>query len=273
MAQVSKIMVHNWEEPFLTNSCSTNPREHHGSGAIFFSSCNLRCVYCQNYSISQTTCGQNVSSDQLIEIFKKLESQNVCNINLVTPTHFVKQIISALTKYKPKVPVVYNTSGYETAETIKALRGLVDIFLFDFKYASSDKSSEYSHAPAYVKNCKIALCEAKKQQKNDIFEGGIMKSGVVVRHLLLPGCSSDAIEILNYLHDTYGKNKNISLLNQFTPCGEANAIPSLNHRPKPIEYKRVVSYAKTLDMPNIFIQDESSATEEFIPDFSTFCDF
>ena len=272
-AVISKIMIHNWEEPFLTNSCSTNRDEKHGSGAIFFSGCNLKCVYCQNYEISSKICGKEVTDYELAEIFKLLESKNVCNINLVTPTHFVKQIIGALSIYKPKIPIVYNSSGYETIETIKALEGLVDIYLFDFKYINQNTAKDYSNAINYPEICKNALLEAKKQVKNEVFDGNIMQKGIVIRHLLLPGESQIAILILNFIKDNLGKNSYVSLLNQYAPFGKAKSIAKLNKRPTDLEYKRVVNFAKSLDMPNIFLQDKTSANDEFVPDFSVFCDF
>lgn len=271
-AQVSKVMVHMWEEPYLTNICGKSS-EKLGSGAVFFSGCNLKCIYCQNNTISSSCCGKEVSPQELADIFKKLEAQNVCNINLVTPTHFVKQIIKALETYRPAIPIVYNTSGYEKPETILALKGLVDIFLFDFKYFSNDIAKNYSSAPNYPEVCKEALKTARNQVDDKFDENGIMQSGLVVRHLLLPSCSGDGIEILKWINDNLGKNTFVSLLNQYTPHSKATTHPILKNKPKRLEYSRLVAFAKSLEMPNVFLQDETSASDNFIPDFSVFCDF
>lgn len=271
IAQVSKVMVHLWEEPFLTNICGPLG-EKRGSGAIFFSGCNLKCIYCQNHQISSVCSGKQTTATELADIFKQLEKQNVCNINLVTPTHFVKQIIEALNIYRPKIPIVYNTSGYENPETILALEYYIDIFLFDFKYFSSQKAKEYSSALNYPEVCKKALLEARKIV-TDKFENGIMQKGLVVRHLLLPDNSTDGIEILKWINSNLGKNTFVSLLNQYVPEGHATTHPVLKNKPKKLEYTRLVAFAKKLDMPNVFIQDSTSASECFIPDFNTFCDF
>lgn len=290
-AMISKIMIHNWEEPILTNIFDDDPapicnnqaantsaqndylknikkNEKRGCGAIFFASCNLRCIYCQNYKISQlSTCAKSYTPHELAQVFRDLEAQNVACIDLVTPTHFAPEIIKALEIYKPKIPVVYNTSGYENAETIRALKGYVDIFLFDFKYFSNTTAQQYSKAADYPEKCKIALLEAKKWLKNDIFEGKLLKSGVIIRHLLLPKNSEDGVLILKWIEKNLGKNTYVSLLNQYTPEGEAITHPVLKNRPTALEYKRLVNMAASLDMPNVFIQDASSASAAFIPDF------
>lgn len=312
-AMISKIMIHNWEEPILTNifdddsapsrnnqATNTSTRndvnqsttisqntpnplatntqssdlknskknEKRGCGAIFFASCNLRCIYCQNYKISQLpTCAKSYTPNELAQVFRDLESQNVACIDLVTPTHFAPEIIKALEIYKPKIPIVYNTSGYENAETIRALKGYVNIFLFDFKYFSNTTAQQYSKAADYPEKCKIALLEAKKWLKNDIFEGRLLKSGIIIRHLLLPKNSDDGVLILKWIEKNLGKRTYVSLLNQYTPEGEATTHPVLKTRPTALEYKRLVNMATSLDMPNVFIQDASSASAAFIPDF------
>lgn len=271
---IAKIMVHNWEEPYLTNCSNNNKQQRHGSGAIFFSQCNLKCVYCQNNEISNHLCGKQLTPKQLANIFKKLEKQNVCNINLVTPTHYVKQIIQALEIYKPKIPIIYNTSGYENKETILALKKYIDIFLFDFKYFSNQTSLLYSYAKNYPEKCKIAIKTAKKIIKSDIFDkNGIMQKGIVIRHLLLPGKVNEAINLCNYIYNNIGHNTYLSLLNQYIPMHKANLFPEINRKVKPIEYKVVVNYLKTLDMPNVYLQDELSSSSQYIPDFNVFCEF
>ncbi|MBO4570281.1 MAG: radical SAM protein [Clostridia bacterium] len=266
--RIAKVMVHNWEEPFLTNCENSDKNAPHGCGAIFFSNCNLKCVYCQNYEISNANVGKVVTPKELAKIFKELEDKNVCNIDLVTPTHFVRGVIEALNIYKPKIPIVYNTSGYENKETILALDGLVDIFLFDFKYMSETNALKYSNAKNYPEICKTALLTAKSYLKEDIFENGLMKKGIIVRHLLLPNASQDGIEILDFINKNLGKNTYVSLLNQYIPLHKASLYPEINKRPKALEYKRLITHAKELNMPNVFLQDEASASETFIPDFS-----
>lgn len=270
---ISKIMVHMWEEPYLINDCDNSKSNKKGSGAIFFSSCNLKCLYCQNYEISSTTCGKPITPLELTKIFKKLEAQNVCNINLVTPTHYAKQIIEALRIYKPKVPVIYNTSGYENESTICALKGLIDIFLFDFKYINSNLSKNYSNATNYPEICKTALIQARKQIKKDKFKKGIMQKGLIIRYLLLPNTAKDGIDILNFIKKHLGINIYISLLNQYVPTKPVLTHPVLSKKPKQIEYKLLIEHAKNLKLKNVFIQENSSASENFIPDFSMFCDF
>ena len=270
-AVISKIMVHNFEEPIISNIFEGEETSgKKGCGAIFFSGCNLKCIYCQNYEISSECNGKKLTSAELAEEIKKLEAKNVACIDLVTPTHFVKQIIEALEIYKPKIPIVYNTSGYETPETIKALSGYVDIFLFDFKYYSPSVAKEYSAAINYPEICKIALLEVKNTLKTDIFDGKLLKRGIIIRHLLLPNCAKDGVKVLDYICKNLGKNTIVSLLNQYVPMGKAINHPVLKNRPTKLEYKLLVSHAKTLDMPNVFIQDEESASCVYTPDFSCF---
>lgn len=271
---VSKIMIHMWEEPFLVNDyCEAKQKvTKKGSGAIFFSSCNLKCIYCQNYEISTTNCGKSITPLQLVEIFKDLEKHNVCNINLVTPTHYAKQIIEALRIYKPKISVIYNTSGYENINTIKALKGLIDIFLFDFKYINNDIANEYSNAFNYPEICKEAILQARKQIKKDKFKNGIMQKGIIIRYLLLPNTTKDGIKILDFIANKISKKTYISILNQYTPTKPVSTHPILSTRPKPIEYKLLVEHAKKLNLKNAYMQDATSATKNYIPDFSVFCD-
>ncbi|MBQ7452746.1 MAG: radical SAM protein [Clostridia bacterium] len=265
---VSKVMIHYYEEPMLENIFDgVETGGNKGCGAIFFSGCNLKCIYCQNYKISGACEGKETSPEELANIFKDLESQNVASIDLVTPTHFAKQIIEALSIYKPKIPIVWNTSGYENAETIKALDGLVDIYLFDFKYITPSIAKELSSAEDYPQICKNALLEAKKQLKNDIFEDGLLKKGIIIRHLLLPSLAKDGIKILDYIHDNLGKDSIVSLLSQYVPEGKAKNHFILKNKPTKLEYKALVAHANKLKMPNVYVQDFSSASENYIPDF------
>lgn len=257
--KIQKAMVHWFEEPCLIGS--------YGSGAIFFSGCNLKCLYCQNYQISSQNFGENITTQDLIKIIKKLESKGVCNINFVTPTHFTYQILEALDEYKPKVPVVWNTSGYEKPEIIEKLKNYVDIFLFDVKYFSHDLSKEYSGAENYFDFALESLKKAREIIPFDEFENGIMKKGIIVRHLVLPSASSDSVRILDEIYKTLGNKTIVSLLNQYTPFYKAKDHKILKNKVKDIEYKRVVNHAIKLGFENAYVQEKSSQSEEFTPDF------
>ncbi len=257
---ISKVMLHYFEEPILTGG------ENKPSGAIFFAGCNLKCVYCQNYEISHGAQGKEVTVSEFIEIIKKLESMGAENIDLVTPTHYAVQIANALKIYKPSVPVVWNTSGYENPETIKALAGLVDIYLTDFKYADDNLAIKYSKAPDYVKNAKNALKEMKKQQKDNVFENNKLVRGIVIRHLVLPNNTKDSIKVLDIVKDICGKDAILSIMAQYTPMTK-NLPKELCRKITPLEYKTVVNHALKLGLTNSFTQDLSSASACFTPNF------
>ena len=257
---ISKVMLHYFEEPILTGG------EDKPSGAIFFAGCNLKCVYCQNFDISHNAVGKEVSKEEFIEIIKKLERMGAENIDLVTPTHFTSQIVDALKTYKPKVPVIWNTGGYEDAKTIKQLNGLVDIFLTDFKYADDTLAISYSKAPNYVKNAKNALTEMKKQQNDNIFENNKLIKGIVIRHLVLPSHAKDSIKVLDIVKDICGSAAIVSIMAQYTPM--APNLPSeLNRKITPLEYKTVVNHALKLGLNNALTQELSSASACFTPNF------
>lgn len=257
--KVSKVMLHHWEEPPISGT--------NGSGAIFFSHCNLKCIFCQNYEISSNGAGKEISIETLISIFKQLESVHAHNINLVSPTHYSKQIIEALKIYKPSIPVVWNSNGYESAETIKALKGLVDIYLCDFKYFDNNLATEFSNAPNYFEVCSTAIQEMFNQQPKNIFKDGLLKSGIIIRHLVLPNCSQDSIKILDHLKEKFGSNITISLMSQYIPYHKAKNHKTLGRKVKPIEYKRVLNHFEKLNFKNGFCQELSSADDCFIPDF------
>lgn len=257
---ISKVMLHKYEEPFLTDDKNL-------SGAIFFAGCSLRCVYCQNYSISHGISGKAITPRQLARIFKDLEKQGASNIDLVTPTHYTDKILSALKIYKPQVTVIWNTSGYETAENIQKLKGYVDIYLTDLKYHSPELAKKYSLAENYPKYAISALKEMKKQIKTNIFEDGILKKGIVVRHLVLPGQTKDSFEVLNSVKQILGKDALVSIMSQYTPSGRLESFPELNRRLKPLEYKAVISHATMLGLDNALVQDLDSASEKYTPCF------
>ena len=258
---IAKVMLHFWEEPCISGK--------NGSGAIFFSGCNLKCVFCQNYEISNTVNGKNCSVTDLINIFKELENMAAENINLVTPTPYADKIISALKIYKPKIPVVYNCSGYEDVNTVIKLKGLVDIFLVDCKYFDNSIAIKYSNAYNYFTNFQAVIKEMKKQQPILKYNNnGLLLNGVIIRHLVLPSHTSDSIEIAKWLNSNIDNNTIISLMSQFTPCHKADAFSEINRTLKPLEYTRVINFYKhNTKFSKIYIQELESASEKFIPDF------
>ena len=264
--KVARAALHFWEEPCISGMT--------GSGTVFFSGCSLHCVFCQNESIANGTVGKNITIERLAEIFFELEKQGANNINLVTPGHFIPQIREALLLAKKQglsLPIVYNTSSYETVEALRSLDGLIDIYLPDFKYMSSELSAKYSHAADYAKVAKAAIAEMVRQTGMPVFdengEEGLIKRGTIVRHLTLPGCMEDSKEILKYLHDTYGEQIYISIMNQFTPLENVAAYPELNRKITEEEYEELVDYAIDLGIEQGFIQEGETAEESFIPDF------
>ena len=260
--KIAKYMVHMWEEPIISGT--------NGSGAIFFSHCNLQCVYCQNQQISANGEGQEISVNELVNIIKKLESLGVHNINLVTPTHYTQQIIQALTIYKPNIPIVWNSSGYESVEIIKQLKDIVDIYLVDMKYMDDDLAANLSKAKNYPSVCQQAILQMRQNQPTDIISNGIMQKGVVVRHLVLPNEINNSFNVLDWIANNLGCNTYISLMSQYTPYGKAKLMPKYNRPLKPIEYKRVINHFNILGFNNGFCQSLDSCSENFIPDFNKF---
>ena len=262
--RVARAALHFWEEPCISGE--------EGSGAVFFTGCNLRCVFCQNYQIARAEQGKEITIERLGEIFLELQEQKANNINLVTATHYVPQVVEALKMAKEKglyIPVVYNCGGYETVETLKLLEGLVDIYLPDFKYVDSERAKRYSRAEDYPEVAKAALAEMVRQQpKAEFDERGIMKKGVIVRHLMLPGGIKDSKAVVNYLYETYGDQIYISLMNQYTPLPHVADYPEIDRKLKKFEYDRLVDYAISLGVENGFIQEGETAKESFIPAFT-----
>ena len=264
--KVARAALHFWEEPCISGDA--------GSGAVFFSGCPLHCVFCQNENIANGTVGKEISVERLAEIFLELQEKGANNINLVTPGHFVPQITKALDLAKQeglKLPIVYNTSSYETVDTIKRLEGYVDIYLPDFKYMSPVLSKKYSHAPDYAEVAKAAIAEMVRQTGKAVFVNGdednLILRGTIVRHLTLPGCMEDSMQILKYLHETYGDTIYISIMNQFTPLSNLEKYPELNCRITDEEYETLVDYAIDIGIENGFIQEGNTAEESFIPAF------
>lgn len=255
---ISRAALHFWEEPSISGT--------NGSGTIFFTGCSLHCVYCQNSEISALNKGKEVSIEQLADIFKKLEADGAHNINLVTPTHFVDCIIKALDIYKPKIPIVYNTSGYETVDTLKRLKDYVDIYLIDFKYIDSKKAALYSNAANYPEVCQNALLEVYNQQSSCVFKDGIMQKGVIVRHLVLPQATNDAIMIFDWVRQNM-PNSYFSVMSQYIPLYKAIDMKVINRKITSREYDKVVDYIFDSGDENCYIQERSSANKNYIPEF------
>lgn len=256
---LSRAAPHFWEEPSISGT--------KGSGTVFFSGCSLHCVFCQNSLISTDNKGREVTVNQLVDTFKRLEGADVHNINLVTPTHFVHNIISALDIYKPNIPIVYNSSGYENVDTLKMLKNYIDIYLMDFKYIDFKKSTLYSKASNYPQVCKMALLEAYSQQHECKFnDEGIMQKGVIVRHLLMPQATRDAIAVFDWVRLNI-PNAFFSIMSQYIPHYKANQMPVINRRITEREYNKVIDYIIDSGFENCYIQELSSADKSYIPDF------
>lgn len=258
--KVARAGLHFWEEPCISGT--------RGSGTIFFSGCSLKCVYCQNYEISMNCYGKEISDERLVEIFGELCSQGAHNINLVNPTHYALQLKNILEQNKPPIPVVYNTGGYDKAETLRQLDGLADIYLTDIKYVSPKVSAKYSKAENYFEAAKSAVLEMQRQVgKNEFDENGIMKKGLIVRHLVLPGNISQTMKTLDWIYENLPRDTIISLMSQYVPCGQAAEYPTINRRLGEREYNTVTDYAESLGFENVYIQEQSSSDEQFIPPF------
>lgn len=281
--RVARAALHLWEEPCI---CGKS-----GSGTVFFTGCPLKCVFCQNGEIagisspsavapvSSPDCnslsaisGKIVNTTRLVEIFFELQEKKACNINLVTPTHFVPQILPALREAKRQglsIPIVYNTGSYEKIETLRSLEGLIDIYLPDLKYVSSRLSARFSGAPDYFEKASAAIAEMFRQVGTPVFDGesGLMSHGVIVRHLMLPKHLADSKRVVEYLYRTYHNDIFISIMNQYTPVGQFPDMPELNRHVSHKEYNALIDYCLTLGIENGFMQEGEAASESFIPAF------
>lgn len=259
----ARAALHMWEEPCISGT--------RGSGAIFFSGCTLRCVFCQNYAIANGSCGKEISVGRLAEIMLELQEKGAANINLVTACHFAPQAAAALKEAKDKglaVPVVYNSSGYERVETLRMLAPWVDVWLPDFKYMDPQLARCYSHAEDYPQAAQAALAEMEARAGSCAFDAdGYIKKGVIVRHLILPGHTKDSMAVLSYLHETYGDRVFISLMNQYTPLEQVAELPPLNRKVTRREYERVLNFALDIGISNGYVQEGDTASESFIPLF------
>ena len=259
----ARAALHMWEEPCISGEV--------GSGTVFFSGCPLRCVYCQNYALARAEQGEQITTERLADIFLELQGKGAANINLVTPTHYTPQIIEAIQMARGnglRLPIVYNCSGYEKVETLRMLKGIVDIYLTDFKYMDAEPAKRYSKAPDYPEVAKRALAEMVRQCPEARFdEKGMMQQGVIVRHLLLPGHLKNAKNVVQYVYETYGDNLYLSLMNQYTPLPQVKGFPEINRKVTEAEYEELVDYAIELGVENGFIQEGETAEASFIPSF------
>lgn len=261
--KVARAALHYWEEP-----CISGKR---GSGAVFFSGCSLHCVFCQNREISDGKAGKVISKERLSDIFMELADKGANNINLVTPGQYIPDIVWAVNDAKSrgmKLPIIYNTSGYENVTELKLLEGIVDVYLPDFKYMDSTLSARYSRAKDYPSVAKQALSEMVRQQPDVVIDDatGLIQKGVIVRQLLLPGHVNDAKAVLKYLYDTYHDHVYISMMSQFTPIALKD-YPEINRTVTRREYERLVDYALEIGITNAFIQEGYVAKDSFIPAF------
>ena len=260
---VAKVMLHPWEEPCICYG--------KGSGAVFFSACQMRCVFCQNHTISQRQCGDPMDAAELSDLFLKLEERGACNLNLVSPTPHLNVLIPALEKAKAKgftLPVVFNSGGYEKAEVLLRLEGLIDVYLPDFKFFDPMLSKTYGGAADYSHRATEAIVEMFRQTGGLRLEGEKLLRGTVVRHLILPGHTEDSVHILEHLSKIIpSKEIVLSLLRQYTPMHRAKEFPNLSRKLTTMEYNRVVKVADALGFSKVYTQEKESATEAYVPDF------
>ena len=261
--KIALASIHNYEEPCISGN--------NGSGTVFFSNCNLNCIYCQNYEISQLGKGKEITVEHLAEIFINQQNKNVNNINLVTPTMYVPQIIEAIKiarKNGLNIPIIYNSNGYENVETIKMLDGYIDVYLPDLKYYSNEISKKYSNVDNYFETAVAAIKEMQKQVGNPVFdENGIIKKGVIIRHLILPNHILNTKNILRYIKENFDEDTYISVMAQYFPTYKAKENDKINRKITKKEYKEVEEYLYCLNLKNGYIQELGDHEEEYVPTF------
>lgn len=257
---VARAARHDWEEPCISGK--------NGSGTVFFSGCSLGCVFCQNKEISTDGYGKKISDERLVEIFDELTALGVHNINLVNPTHYAERLARVLKEHKPKIPVVYNSGGYEKVETLRKLEGLVDIYLPDLKYISPDRSAKYSLAKNYFDFAAPAIKEMIRQTGKATFDSeGIMQKGTIIRHLILPKNTNQSIKIIEWLSENVPLDTYISLMSQYTPIVHSEKYPELNRAITEREYEKVLSALENSGFENYFVQELLSSSDGYIPKF------
>ena len=261
--RAARASLHMWEEPPLSGKT--------GSGTVFFSGCNLGCIFCQNHEIAHENKGVEISPERLAEIFLELQEKGAANVNLVTAVHFTPHIVLALDRAKAQglsIPIVYNSSGYESVDTLKRLDGYIDVYLPDYKYRDPNLARSFSGAYNYPKIAEKAIEEMVSQIGDCRFdENGMMERGVIVRHLVLPKHTDDSMAVLAYLHETYGDRIYISLMSQYTPVRKYEKYPELSRKLTTYEYEKVVKFAQKIGIRNGFLQSGEAAKESFIPSF------
>ncbi len=261
--KLARVSLHHFEEPCISGT--------QGSGTVFFSNCTLRCVFCQNYKISQQGIGVEITTKRLSETFLGLQQSGAHNINLVTPTHYVPQIIDAIKLARNEgliVPIIYNSSGYENINTIKSLNGYVDVYVPDLKYFNNKYAIKYSNAPNYFSYAKISIEEMLSQVGEAIFDNdGLIKKGLIIRHLMLPGLLFDSKKIIDYIAESFQDKVYVSIMNQYTPMFNAEKYPEINTPLNSKHYDSLINYALSKGITKGFIQDEGTSSEKFVPDF------
>lgn len=262
--KIALVSTHNYEEPCISGK--------NGSGTIFFSNCNLNCVFCQNHEISQEGKGVEVSTERLAEIFIEQQDRGVNNINLVTPTMYVYQIIEAIKKARNKglnIPIIYNSNGYENVETIKLLKGYIDVYLPDLKYYNDILAVKYSKAPKYFEIATEAIKEMINQVGNPVFnDDGIIQKGVIIRHLILPNHIQNSKNILKWIKENLNEDVYVSVMAQYFPTYKAKQIEGMDRKINKKEYNEIEKYLYTLDIKNGYMQDLGKHEEEYVPDFN-----
>lgn len=259
--KIARAAPHFWEEPCLSGT--------NGSGTVFFSGCNLGCVFCQNYGLSHEAFGKEVDGKQVMKIFDALIEKGVHNLNLVTPTHYAPMLAKILEEYNSPVPVVWNSSGYEKVETLKRLEGLVDIYLPDFKYFDSAPALKYSGAADYFEYASAAVIEMQRQAGTlKLDKNGIAVKGIIVRHMVLPGNISQAIKVFSWIRENLPEETYISVMRQYVPFGAAKDMSPINRRLSAREYSIVKQKVLSLGFENCFFQSGEAAEESFIPNFA-----
>lgn len=265
--KIARYSLHYWEEPCISGE--------NGSGTIFFSGCNLKCIFCQNYEISNNNIGKEISIERFADICIELQNMNALNINLVTPTVYLPLIKKGLILAKKKglsIPIVYNTSGYESVSSLKELDGLIDIYLPDFKYYNNELAKRFSLVDNYFEITSEALKEMYRQVGKPVFKKGLLKKGIIVRHLLLPTHVDDSKKVIEYLYSNYKNSIYISIMNQYTPVRKIDNYKELNDVVKEREYDELINYAIDIGIKNAYIQEGETCKESFIPDFSNYKD-
>ena len=255
--------IHNFEEPCISGE--------NGSGTVFFSNCNLKCVFCQNYKISQEGLGRKITIEELADVFIDEQNKNAENINLVTPTMYVYHIIEAIKIARNKglkIPIVYNSNGYENVETIKKLNGYIDVYLPDLKYFDDDLAFKYSGIKNYFENATASIQEMYKQVGSPVLdENGMIKKGLIIRHLVLPSNIQNSKNVLKWINDNMDKNVFVSVMAQYFPTHKAKEFPEINRKLTMDEYKEIENYLYSLDLENGYIQELGEHEEEYVPDF------